>query len=280
MRKGGKRLQLTPLAAPPGEKGGKRLQIQQRKTHGKPRGVMAAAILLAVSIAVVAGVTFGWYDFLRETQAGAVVLKSEGQNVNVDGFTIIASSEANSDILNRNTIILKSCDSVFGRNSETPVYILIPVSGEAVQQGHTLQFKFDCGNGMDTLIDGDKIKPLFSNVAQLRCVTVAANEVPTDYGTAQAKFSDVTDSPVCFASFTVDKNTHELVSGEKTSTVTLSVSGYSASGEIYVLFELDYNFELVTGFVDNYASGIADRLDQTQNLQFNEETLTITVSAS
>lgn len=276
MRKGGKRLQLTPLAAPPGEKGGKRLQIQQQKTHGKPRGVMAAAILLAVSIAVVAGVTFGWYDFLRETQAGAVVLKSEGQNVNVDGFTIIASSEANSDILNSNTIILKSCDSVFGRNSETPVYILIPVSGEAVQQGHTLQFKFDCGN--DTLEDGGKVQPCLSNVAQLRCVTV--DGVPADYADARAKFSDVTDSPVCFASFTVNKITHELDFREKTSTVTLTAPGYSADGVQYVLFELDYNFELVTGFVDNYASGIADRLDQTQNLQFNAETLTITVSAN
>lgn len=285
MRKGGKRLQEN-RSEPPREKGGKWLQIQQRETHGKPRGVMAAAILLAVSVAVVAGVTFGWYDLLRETQAGAVVLNSEGQNINVDGFTIIASSEANSDILNSNTIILKSCDSVFGRNSKTPVYILIPVSGEAVQQGHTLQFKFDCGN--DTLVDGDKVQPCLTNVAQLRYVVVSNPSGLLSYEAARDQFyakdgsvrTGVSTSK-CFASFTVNKNTHVLQPNwSKNKFVELSVNGYSASGEIYVLFELDYNFELVTGFVDNYASGIADRLDQTQNLQFNKETLTITVSAS
>ena len=269
-------MQVT-RSVPSRKKGGKRLQIQQHKTHGKPRGVMAAAMLLAVSAAVIAGVTFGWYDFLRETQAGAVVLNSEGQDVNVDGFTIIASNKASSDVLNRNTITLKSYDSVFGKNSETPVYILIPVSGQAVQEeNHTLSFTFDCGNGTLVNTDTNMVQPYFSNVAQLRCVTVAGE--PADYADARAQFSGVTDPPECFANFTVDSETH-AASGTKRRTVPLSAPGYSATGVQYVLFELDYNFDLVTRFVDNHANDISGRLDQSQNLEFSQDTIHITVSA-
>ena len=121
MSKGGKRLQAG-WSPPTEEKGGKRLQAQQRKTLRKPRGVMAAVILLAVSAAMIAGVTFGWYDFFRDTQAGAVVLTSEGQLVSVDGFTLFSSSEATSTLPSGNSLTLKSYDSVFGRNEQTPVY--------------------------------------------------------------------------------------------------------------------------------------------------------------
>lgn len=286
MSKGGKRLQAG-WSPPTEKKGGKRLQAQQRKTLRKPRGVMAAVILLAVSAAMIAGVTFGWYDFFRDTQAGAVVLTSEGQLVSVDGFTLFSSSEATSTLPSGNTLTLKSYDSVFGRNEQTPVYILIPVTGEAVQEaGYTLQFSFDCGGSplTGTVDEEIKIQPYFSNVAQLRCVVVSGT--PTDYGDAQAQFSGVADTPVCFASFTVDSNSHALQldpAPSKNNSVTLSAPGHSDTGVQYVLFELDYNFNLVTGFVNNYASGIAGRLDQSQNLEFNDkdhqETIVITVSA-
>ena len=285
--KGGKRLQ-TKRAEPLEKKRGERLQIQQRKTHGKPRGVMAAAILLAVSTAVVAGVTFGWYDLLRETQAGEVVLQSESQLVSVDGFKLFNSSNVESGLSDGNTLTLKSYDSVFGKNSETPVYILIPVGGEAVRQsGYDLEFSFDCGS--DTLMEGDKIKPLFSNVAQLRCVTVDDPSVLTSYKAARDQFymEDGSAQPgvsasKCFAYFTVDSDTHEVSIGEsgKSSIVSLSAPGHSDTGVQYVLFELDYNAGLMTGFVNNHASDTSGRLDLSQQISFVPDTFNITVSAS
>ncbi|MDD6188117.1 MAG: hypothetical protein PUB32_00890, partial [Clostridiales bacterium] len=146
----------------------------------KPRGLMTAVILLAVSAAVIAGVTLAWYDSFKAAQTENLVLKSEGQLVSVDGYKIFTSGGVESTLPSGNTIKLKSYDSVFGKNSETPMYILVPVRGQAVREaGHMLHFEFDCGSGplMDET-DNTKIKPLFSNVAQLRYVTVAANEVP------------------------------------------------------------------------------------------------------
>ncbi|MGN0967646.1 MAG: hypothetical protein ACI4O3_00125 [Oscillospiraceae bacterium] len=251
----------------------------------KPRGVMMSVMLLAVSAAVAAAVSFAWFDLFRQSRAENLILRSEGQAVSVDGFKLFTSDEVESAFQNGNTLKLKSFDSVFGKNSETPVYILIPVGGDAVRAGSTLNFTFDCGGSALTgTVDGkDKILPYFSNVAQLRCVTV--DEIPTDYSGAKAKFPELDDSSRCFASFTVDSNSHELQSGgEKTSSLTLSVSGYSAADLCYVLFELDYNDALVTGFVDNHTSDFSGRLDQTQNLEFNDaehpEIITITVSAN
>lgn len=113
----------------------------------------------------------------------------------------------------------------------------------------------------------------------------------TSYSAAREKFykEDGSDqpevsTPVCFASFKVDSDTHVLQPDYfKVNPAVLSMPGYSASGVIYVLFELDYNFDLVTGFVNNHASDFSGRLDKTQNLEFNDEnhkeTLQITVSA-
>ena len=268
-------------------KNGTQLRAWLRENLTKPRGVMTAVILLAVSAAVFAGVTFGWYDFLRETQAGTVELNSEGQMVNVDGFTLFTYENEEYGIsADKTTITLKSFDSVFGKNSETPVYILIPVSGEAVQQpGYDLKFTFACGN--NTLLDGGKIKPLFSNVAQVRYVVVNDPSGLTSYEAARSRFYAADGSvqpgvstPVCFASFTVDSDRHNVTSSDKSPTVTLSAPGYSAAGVQYVLFELDYNFDLVTGFIDNYASDISGRLDLASEIKFDQDSFNITVSAS
>lgn len=270
----------------------KQLRAWLRQNLMKPRGVMTTVILLAVSVAVVAGVTLGWYDFLKKTQADDVVLNSEGQLVNVDGFTLFNSNEAESTLPNGNSLTLKSYDSVFGKNSETPVYILIPVSGEAVQQpDYDLKFTFDCGGSELVNADTNKIQPYFSNVAQVRYVVVSNPSDLTSYKAAREQFytedgsvqSGVSASEYFVKELEVDSNTHTLVSGKKENAVTLSAPGYSNTGVQYVLFELDYNFELVTGFVNNYADDFSGRLDQTQNLEFNDkdhqETLQITVSA-
>ena len=302
MRKGGKRLQLTPLAAPPREKGGKRLQrtrpsvlpeqrggkrlrIQQRRTHGKPRGVMASAILLAVSVAVVAGVTFGWYDLLRETQAGAVVLKSEGQNVNVDGFTLFTYEDEEAGISSdKKTITLKSYDSVFGRNENTPVYILIPVSGQAVQSGSALTFTFGCDGDpplMDAEPNNGKIKPLLSNVMQLRGVTV--DRVPASYEEAKTMFTGAETSATparCFVTGLTVSEDHVVTGGEKLPSIALTVSANVGSDVRYVLFQLDYNADLMSGFVKNHTGDTSGRLDLSQQISFDPDTLHITVSTS
>ena len=287
----------------------KRLHKKQHGKYWKPQDAVMAIALLAVSLGVISGVTFGWYNHLRRTEAGYVDLKSEGQMVSVDGFTIFTSedhdnqgSQENHESLenkeygisaDKTKITLKSYDSVFGRNDRTPFYILIPVGGEAVKnEGHDLHFKIECDDN-SLMIDGDptKIKPVFSNVAQLRYIVVRDKEVLDlkSYEDAYGLFhpadgsgqTELPSTQACFVDFDVDKDTHAVdVIKEKGSIDDFSVQGLSNTGVLYVLFEMDYNLKLVTGFVDNYASGISGRLDQSHNLTFTQDTIHITISAS
>lgn len=280
-----------------------RLQKRQPGTNWKPQGTMAAVVLLAVSVGVFSGVTFGWYSHLRKTQAGEVTLNSEGQLVNVDGLTIFTyeyqESQENQESIkygisdDKTTITLKSYDSVFGRNEQTPVYILIPVKGEAVQQGgYNLQFEINCGDStlMGDGTDPTKIKPIFSNVAQLSYIAVngqddininSYNDARSMFHPSDSAGQTVVSDPECFVDFTVDKDTHTVTSStEKGSIIFDKIAGYSSTGVVYVLFELDYSLNLVTGFVDNYASDDSGRLDQAKNLTFTQDTIHITVSAS
>ena len=247
-------------------------------TRGKSP-IAAAAALLAVLV-MVSGITFAWYRENQSTEGTQATIKSDSEKVALSEFTVYYSDGA---VTNNGTITLQSYDSVFGRNQNTPLYVLIPVSGEAVQNtGYTLEFSFDCGN--DALINGDsgKIMPYLSNVMQVSCMAV--DERPETYEDAQGKFTQRNEA--CFASFTVDATSHVVQSGSrKDSTIGFTMDEHSTKGEIFVLFELDYNHDLITGFVDNYANDFAGRLDAAQNLEFNDpakgyqETYQITVSA-
>lgn len=243
--------------------------------------ILAAVFWLTV-LTLLCGTTFTWYLETKSTEGTQAVVKSDSELAVLSEFTIYYSDGATVTGSNNDFVItLKSYDSVFGRNQNTPMYILLPISGKAVQNtGYTLNLTFDCNN--DALVGGEsgRILPYFSNVAQIRCVAV--DTVPGSYQEAQNAFSG--SEAACFASFTVDKSSHTVLSGSKNRTVSFTLDKHSANGEIYALFEVGYNFALIAGFVDNHANDFTGRLDTTQSLEFNgenySETYLISVSAA
>ncbi|MDO4487463.1 MAG: hypothetical protein Q4B67_00030 [Eubacteriales bacterium] len=247
-------------------------------------------------MALLIGTTYAWYDRLWENRSGGINVNSESPLVSVEGYTLLYSPDADgSSLLSSNLITLKSYDSVFGKNENTPAYIVVPVTGTAVSEpGYTLHFSFDCGN-TEILNNEGKIKALYSNVAQLRFYTfpdkasaeavlnsddpyMAAYEIFPHDGDDETGFVKAT-----WADYTVGRDTHTIEgTPSKEQQVIISVPGEATDGTgiKYVVFELTYNGNLVENFLNNHIANLSDRLSNTSTIEFEPDMDLILVTAN
>ncbi|MGN1155827.1 MAG: hypothetical protein ACI4TK_06595 [Agathobacter sp.] len=263
--------------------------MKKWKTLKKP--ILAAALWLTV-LALVCGTTFAWYIEARDAESSQTTIKSDSYSVVLTGYTVYYSDgvTVTKDDSTNFTIDLQSFDSVLGRNENTPLYIVVPVSGSAVENKEELSVTIACSGGFSTVVTDAEtqvsrslVSTNLSNVAQIRGTIRSADDL--DYTQLHKLFHGEGNFPAhTFVEYSLDA-TYNIQGNPQKINVSMTIPSASYPDQdplktVYLVLELDYNVDLSNKLLLNrFGNRMSDRLGQAKDIKLDADITTITVNA-
>jgi len=209
---------------------------------------------------VCSGFTFSW---MSQSTAGDVD-QIDGTIESVKDLYISEykvyrySDDEKAGILDESTnITLSAYDTVFtDRNENNPLIIKIIMEGVTITNGASFSITIDSTESLyvDDTVASPVINAALSNIIKINCAMISSLDTETDantiYTTSKNFFADTTNTYQSGQFVTINNSTLS-----KTTSITLSFSGYTASNNIVLYLELNYDDDLVNQFLQNTTGG-------------------------